>query len=391
MIKIIWICILLIITGWIGLHLKHDPGYVLITYNHLSIEMTLSVLIISLILLFIIMHFSLLIYSWLKKIPQRLYAWNTHRKAQNAHDRTRQGLIEFSEGRWKLAQKDLIGALPNVEMPLINYLTAARAAQEMGDVSLRDHYLREAQHSMPDASIAVELTQAQLQLANQQWEQALATLKHVQDLVPNHPYVLKLLVKLYQEVSDWTHLIDLLPDLKRHHVLNDLELAQLTQQTYLNILKTLIAQDCNVNCENFTTKLPKTLKQDPQIIATIAEQLIKIKNYSASESLICQVLRKNVDIKLIELYGLIPINPAKLSVIEALLKNNPNNASICLCLGRLYTSTHLWGQAKYYTNKSLEISPSTQAYALLATLLEQEQDLIGACDAYRKGMMLSKT
>ena len=83
MIKIIWICILLIITGWIGLHLKHDPGYVLITYNHLSIEMTLSVLIISLILLFIIMHFSLLIYSWLKKIPQRLYAWNTHRKAQN--------------------------------------------------------------------------------------------------------------------------------------------------------------------------------------------------------------------------------------------------------------------------------------------------------------------
>lgn len=67
---------------------------------------------------------------------------------------------------------------------------------------------------MPEAKIAVELTQAELQLANHQWEQALATLKHLQDIAPRHPYVLKLIMQLYQEVKDWPQLITILPDLK---------------------------------------------------------------------------------------------------------------------------------------------------------------------------------
>ena len=110
----------------------------------------------------------------------------------------------------------MIQALPNTDTPLLNYLTAARAAQKMGDSKLRDHYLREAQHSMPDAKIAVELTQAQLQLANNQWEQALATLRHLHDLAPHHPYVLKLLMNLYKEIRDWPQLIAILPDLRKN-------------------------------------------------------------------------------------------------------------------------------------------------------------------------------
>ena len=123
---------------------------------------------------------------------------------------TRKGLIEYSEGYWQKAKNHLIQALPNTDTPLLNYLTAARAAQKMGDSQLRDHYLREAQQSMPEAKIAVELTQAQLQLANHQWEQALATLRHLHDLAPQHPYVLKLLMNLYKEVRDWPQLIAIL-------------------------------------------------------------------------------------------------------------------------------------------------------------------------------------
>ncbi|WBV63404.1 hypothetical protein PGH43_00365 [Legionella pneumophila 130b] len=80
---------------------------------------------------------------------------------------------------------------------------------------------------MPEAKIAVELTQAQLQLANHQWEQALATLKHLQDLAPRHPYVLKLLMNLYEEIKDWQQLIALLPDLKKNHIISDQAFEQL--------------------------------------------------------------------------------------------------------------------------------------------------------------------
>lgn len=112
------------------------------------------------------------------------------------------------------SKNHLIQALPNSDTPLLNYLTAARAAQNMGDNQLRDNFLREAQQSMPEAKIAVELTQAELQLSNHQWEQALATLKHLHAIAPRHPYVLMLMMRLYQEVKDWPQLIALLPNLK---------------------------------------------------------------------------------------------------------------------------------------------------------------------------------
>ena len=216
MIRVILLFLLLLTSVWVGVYLKHDPGYVLIAFHHWTIETTLCITLIGLILIFFILHTFLLLLHWTIHIPLGFHNWLTKRRIQKAQATTRRGLIEFSEGHWLEARKHLIKALPDTETPLLNYLTAARAAQETGDNKLRDDYLREAQQSMPEAKIAVELTQAQLQLANHQWEQALATLRHLQDLSPQHPYVLKLLMHLYEEVKDWPQLISLLPALKRH-------------------------------------------------------------------------------------------------------------------------------------------------------------------------------
>ncbi|MDI1352729.1 MAG: heme biosynthesis HemY N-terminal domain-containing protein, partial [bacterium] len=200
MIRIILAFIILLGSVVLGIQLNNDPGYILIAINHWTIETTVWFALFSLFLLFLLVHLILQLTHKITKTPAEIKQWNTRRLAQKAQAITRQGLIEYSEGYWKKAQDHLIKALPNTDTPLLNYLTAARAAQKMGDSQLRDHYLREAQQSMPEAQIAVELTQAQLQLANHQWEQALATLRHLQDLAPRHPYVLKLLISLYEQV-----------------------------------------------------------------------------------------------------------------------------------------------------------------------------------------------
>src|SRR5690606_25675395 len=201
---------------YLGIQLNYDPGYVLIAINHWTVETTLWVAVCGLLLLYILTHLVLQFSHKIARTPRAVNKWNSRRLAHKAQATTRKGLIEYSEGYWQKAKTHLIQALPNTDTPLLNYLTAARAAQKMGDSQLRDHYLREAQQSMPEAKIAVELTQAQLQLANHQWEQALATLRHLQDLAPRHPYVLKLLMDLYKEVRDWPQLIALLPDLKKY-------------------------------------------------------------------------------------------------------------------------------------------------------------------------------
>ena len=79
---------------------------------------------------------------------------------------------------------------------------------------------------MPSADVAVSLTQAELQLADHQLEQALATLKHLRSVAPKHTYVLRLLRRLYEQLGDWEHLRELLPELRRRKVEDDADLAK---------------------------------------------------------------------------------------------------------------------------------------------------------------------
>ncbi len=275
MIRFLTLFLVLLFAVGLGIQLNRDPGYLLIALNHWTMETTVWVALIALLIAFFLLHTVLSLLAKLSKGPSAFRQWRAKRRALKAQAKTRQGLIEFSEGYWSQAQNHLIKALPDTDSPLLNYLTAARAAQEMGNNQLRDNYLREAQQSMPDAKIAVELTQAQLQLANQQWEQALATLRHLQDLAPRHPYVLKLLMQLYKEVKDWPQLIDLLPELKRNQVVTKTAFEKLQQQTYLQAMSDLAKHGQPEALTKMVTNLPRNLVNDPQLMAIYAQFLLK--------------------------------------------------------------------------------------------------------------------
>lgn len=385
--RLLLIFLILIVSLWLGTLLKTDPGYLLITINHWSLETTLIIACLALIIFFILFHYTLLLLTKVKNSPTSLHNWWKKRRQQRAQSKTQQGLIEFSEGYWLQAKNHLINALPDLESPLLNYLTAAKAAQEMGDSKLRDDYLREAQQSMPDAKIAVALTQAQLQLANKQWEQALASLKHLQALVPRHPYVLKLLLKLYQEVGDWPQVLILLPELKRHKIITVNEFDKFLQQAYLQLMLNLSKQDDYTTLERVVADLPRKLTTNPDLMELYCRFLLKNNEQAKAELILRQALRKNFHPTLISLYGQITANSdQQLTYAEALLKKFPNSAELSLCLGRLAVANSLWGKAKYYFAKSISLAPTPEAYAQMGQLLERLHEQTAACEAYRQGL-----
>lgn len=388
MIRILSIFLLLLAAVWLGIQLHHDPGYLLIAINKWTVETTLWVAIISLLLLFLFLHFFMLLCSWMVHFPAAWRNWSNRRRMQKAQAKTRQGLIEFSEGYWQRAKNHLIKALPDTDTPLLNYLTAARAAQEMGDSKLRDEYLRQAQQSVPDAKIAVELTQAQLQLANRQWEQALATLKHLQDLVPNHPYVLKLLMHLYEEVRDWPQLLALLPELQKNHVISLASYKRLQQHAYLHFIADLAKQNQTQLLNDTFNNLPKRLSHDPELVAEYSRYLLSIAEYAQAENLLRRVLQKHFNDELINLYGQIKSEDANLNFAESLIKTHPHSACLYLCLGRLCINKQLWGKARAYLEESIAYGATPAAYAELGKLLENLNDSLAACSAYRKGLLL---
>ncbi|OGV28089.1 MAG: hypothetical protein A3E88_05375 [Legionellales bacterium RIFCSPHIGHO2_12_FULL_35_11] len=403
LVKFIFIFLLFLASIYVGVYLAHDSGYVLISYDNWTIESTLFITIILILLVIFVLYLATTIISKIIFLPNAWKKWRLNSQSRKSQLKTRQGFIEFNEGHWKQAEKYLIDALPNADTPLLNYLTAARAAQEIGDNKLRDDYLREAQQSMPEAKIAVELTQAQLQIANNQLEQGLATLKHLQDLSPKHPYVLKLLMQLYEKINDWTQLIEILPTLKKEQIIPKEQFLQKEQLYYAEALSSLIKQSKNSEIEKLFQIMPREIQRNSAITYIYVRHLMDNKQLQKAE----QILRKNLtkiinanikkseldldlqnssDGKLFELYSQLSTEYIQIKFLENLLKPNPNSADINLCLGKCSIKLGLWGKALEYLEKSIHLMPSSEAYKQLGILNENQNNILEAIKYYKKSL-----
>jgi HemY protein len=176
-----------------------DPGYVVINFRGYTVEMSVPVLLgIAVLLLFAI---------WLvRKIvlaPRKLgEAAGRYRSARSGQKLTR-GMIAVAEGNLARGEKMLARAASTSDSPLFNYLQAARAAHLQGHDDRRDEWLRLAFKETPEAANAVLLTQAEFQIDRGQNEQALATLRRVDENSRDHAHALSLLGRLYYELQDW--------------------------------------------------------------------------------------------------------------------------------------------------------------------------------------------
>lgn len=375
----------------LGLKIQADPGYVLLAYHQWTIETPLWMAVTLILLAFILFYASFRFMGQLSTMAMRWRLWFQQRKSRRAQARTSQGLIALAEGHWKRAETNLIKGAQNAELPLINYLSAARAAQELGEEEKRDEYLHKAHMAMPAAEIAVGLTQAQLQVNEQQLEQALATLRRLQDLSPKHPHVLKLLQKIYFDLQDYVSLETLLPSLKKAKVLNEKEYEALQKQVFVGLLQQATAHGALEEVQAIWDRIPRMFQQVPTILLIYVRYLVKQGQNEEAEALLQAALKKEWDEALVQEYGLIKSHDLdkQLKVAELWLKVHPDSASLLLSLGRICIYNQLWGKARHYLETALSLTPTPEGYCVLAQLLEQMHETSQAAECYRKGLLLA--
>lgn len=390
MMRLLLYFLILLASVWLGLQIHQDPGYVLINYRHWSLETTLWFAILAIVVLFFLLYLLLRLLRGTTNISGRLRNWTDRRRYRKANQQTNRGLCELAEGEWKAAEKNLIGGARHSEIPLINYLAAAGAAQKQGHYEERDGYLRSAHSSDPQAEVAIGLTQAQLQIDAKQWELALATLRHLQQITPNHNYALKLLQRTYLELRDWQSLEALLPNLKKYKVFKPEMLNQIESRVYLQLMTTATASASPEAVTKMWQGIPSSLQHDSKIFSVYVDYLIKKGDGAAAETLLREELKKNWSPELVQRYGLAQGENAtrQLTTAESWLKNHGNDPVLLLCLGRLCLRNQLWGKARDYLETSLQIEPHAPTYYELGQLLEQLNEGQAALDCYRKGLAL---
>lgn len=384
--------IILALAMFLGVIAYQDNGYVLIGRGYTTIEMSLALFIMLQISLYLLIAFGLRIIKQTWSLPDFIKQHHTQSKANKARKTSKQGLIALAQGQWKKAETALIKNVNNSESPLLNYLSAARAAQKLNQPERRDHYLSMAHQSMPEAEFAVELTQAELQLAHGQLEQSLATLVHLKSISPKHTHVLHLLAQIYEKLSSWKELQALLPELKKHKVTNQAELYRLQKLVFINLLRN--AAQTSDSAEHLISTwqtLPKDLKNDTDLILKYANRLIQFKQNEVVEPLLRAAIKHQWDPQFIYLYGLVKTTQPQnqLDFAETQIKQHDKNPILLLTLGRLCITLELWGKAQAYLEASLGVKPIAETYKELSLLMEQLGEQEQARDYCRRGLLLA--
>lgn len=375
---------------FLGWKIAQDPGYALFSYQHWSVEVPLWLAVLGVIILF---FFGYCILRIIDSISLSLYRWRNWRRWQNknkSYNKTHRGLLELVEGHWKSAEHYLMEGVRQSDAPLINYLGAAKAAHEQGDYVKRNMLLTKAHEIAPQAEVAIGLTEAKLQLQQGQLESAQAILLHLQTLAPKHPFVLKLLERLYIRLGDWQALLQLLPRLQKAHVVDDAYAKQFEAKLYCELLDSTNHKEEGLKAlQSLWAQMPRRVQSNPTVLAHYAKHVVKYPEVADElEVSVRKAIGRSWDISLVRLYGVILAkDPVKqLSRAEGWHKEHLNQADLLLTLGRLSMRAQLWGKAKSYFEESLKLSTDPQTYVEYGKLLELLGEQRAAVENYREGL-----
>jgi len=360
-----------------------DPGYVVIAIRGHVLEMSLPVLL----LLIVVAVFAVLAVRWLILAPRRLGQAAGRYRSGRAGQKLTQGMIEVAEGKLARGEKLLARAASGSDSPLFNYLLAARAAHLQGEDERRDEWLRLAYAETPAATNAVLLTQAEFQLDRGHYEQALATLRKIEEGARDHSYAANLLGRIYFRLGDWDSLAELLPRLSKKGTVKPETLERWTVSVHRELLNRAGDGDTVIAAWG---RVPKPLRNNLELLDAYYHGLIRTGMNEKAEKDLVQALKSEWRGPLVRLFGLIEGGNAskQLKRAEQWLADHGNDPDLLLAAARLCLRNELWGKARSYLEAVISVRPTPDAYREYGKLLAKLGETDAAAEAYRDGLNL---
>jgi HemY protein len=372
----------------LGMMLSRDMGLMIFSYAGYNIQTSVSFFVVALVLSFFAAYFVFRLVGSLFRLSRSIDRWSNHRRNRRSERHLCEGILAMLEGDWRTAEESFHHGARDSRMPLVNYLAAAQAAQHLGAITRRDTYLSLAHENGPEAALAVGLTQAKLQLTQNQTEQAYATLKH---LAPDQDQVKVLLLEAAIELKEWPEALRLLVDRKNKKILPADQLRQRQIEVYKGLLIDTSAERDRSVLEAQWDSMPCKLKENTALIEEYVQARMLFGDVDDCEQLLRKAIKREWDPRLVRQYGLLQSSNlnGQLQFVEGLLSSHVNDAELLLTLGRLCKRNSLWGKAKSYLHESVASQASVEGYQELALLLKQQGEDEAAGAHFQLGLALA--
>ncbi|MGN5005357.1 heme biosynthesis HemY N-terminal domain-containing protein [Aeromonas sp. 82P] len=385
MIRII-ILVAVMVAGLIfGPQASGNKGYVLIAFGNYTIESSVT----SAVILAVLFYGALLIVEWLLGrvfgLRRKTLGWYGSRRRRKANQQTVAATLAMAEGHYSQAEKLMIKGASNSDTPLLNYLSAAKAAQARGDDARRDQYLQKAQEENPKAELALTLTQTQLQIEQGQYDTALAMLESVYALNPRHPMVLDRLRQVHLARQDWSALCDLIPSLHKVGKLTPKQEEDLLQQAWSGRLQQ--AAGSLETLKAVWQDLPRKLRLEPELLACYGDLLRQLGADGEAATLWQEALRKQPMPQLLARLPKLKLDSYQ--PLLALLQKQQGQPEVDTALAQLYLLAGQLDDAQKLLEQEVERAPSAAAYHALGQLMDKRRLTNKANEYYRQALELA--
>lgn len=389
MIRMIFLFAVLGIGLFVGTQFAGQQGYVLISIADKTVEMSVTTLVVLIIALLAALFGLEYIIKKALRVSSTTWNWFSVRKLKRARRYTNEGIVKLLEGDWQAAEKKVTRWANHHDMPLLCYLIASEAAQEMGNEQKRDHYL-ELADKQDNSTLAVILTKARLQVREEKYSQANETLSSLKADYPNNAMVLNLLKTTYLNLRMWQPLLAILPKLAKMNSLDAKEQVALAHQAQCGMLADVAQEKGSEGLMAHWNQLPRKVRKDTALIACFVKQLMERKADSEAFTVVKETLKKNRHDDLIALLPNMNLNDEHPAIVllEGIIKKEPDNAAAHSALGQFYFRAEKWTEAQKHLEHALSVRANVSDYAYLADTLEKQELTHAANDVSRQALKL---
>ncbi|OIQ24393.1 heme biosynthesis HemY N-terminal domain-containing protein [uncultured Vibrio sp.] len=372
-----------------GTQYAGQQGYVLISVADKTIEMSVTTLIIFIIAALASLFMLEYVIKKILRTSSTTWNWFSVRKLKRSRRYTNEGIIKLLEGDWKVAEKKVMRWANHHDMPLLCYLVASEASQGMGDKQKRDHYLEKASEQ-ENSHLAVELTRAKQQVREAEYELAFDTLSSLKNAYPNNTILLNLLKDVYLQLQLWQPMLELVPKLSKHKLIDSSEQASIIEKAQCGLLSDIAAQKGSEGLISHWDKLPKKTKGNPHLIGCFIKQLIARKADNDAYIVLKESLKKHATPELFSLLpeiNLVDTHPP-IQLLTSTIKKDKGNAAAHSALAQFYLRENNWVKAQEHLEVALSIRSNVSDYAYLADSLEKQNMSKAAHEVSKKALML---
>lgn len=305
-------------------------------------------------------------------------------RRKKARKHTLHGALALAEEDWSEAEKAMAKGADKGEIPALNLLAAARAAQHQNNTAARDNYLLEAEKD-PQAIRAVQTTRLRYLLQQGELTQARSILDRLNPTSKSKRPLLRLAIELYQAQEDWNALKLLLPIANKRGILTQEEFTRLNAKTNRALIISAAANN-EQELEKAWHWLSRAERKQASFIAQYAIGIAQFGRKDEAIKMLFKTLKTTAEPEVFTAMASV-LSPADLDARKQMFdleKRYAEHPSYQACIASLYDQSKEFRESQKWWQKVCHNTPSKQHWLALAEAQEHLGEQNAALQSYRK-------